>query len=418
MAQIDSSIPMSYQFGPSIGEHFKQAVSIADMMDQRKSRELERKAKIQDMEQGAELYPLQLQQAQQGLKNAQQTYNQNEQTNPLEVQQKRNALTQWATQYQQDIEEYDRKKDEIDETLMAKMAKIVNDQATFDHFNYALQKMGREPFEYGQVYDENAKMNLNSLIAKRGDAKGSSTASVFEPGSQEYNLADKIAKGQITWNQGLQAFVGFGNKTGKREDLINTIFEINPDYKSSDAEGAYRAAITSAQIPARAAGSYATAGASETGKRDVGKTLSETASERLGDFGSSHGQLDVLIKSFSNPEAPQGPISQIRKANPYDWQAQAKQQLIASTKQLIGKALEGGVLRKEDEEKYNKILPIMGDTYKSAVAKAENLSNMLNVAYKAKRRALKYAGYYVEDFPETYKNDNKSNNVDLNKFWK
>ena len=92
--------------------------------------------------------------------------------------------------------------------------------------------------------------------------KENSQATIFAPGTREYDLADKIAKGQITWNQGLQAFVGFGNKTGKREDLINTIFEINPDYKSSEAEGAYRAAVGEAQIPMKTKTAAATAAAS------------------------------------------------------------------------------------------------------------------------------------------------------------
>jgi hypothetical protein len=92
-------------------------------------------------------------------------------------------------------------------------------------------------------------------------------AGVFQPGTREYDLADKIAKGQITWNQGLQAFVGFGNKTGKREDLINTVFEINPDYKSSEGEGQYRAAIGEAQIPVKARTAAAT-GSSGTRARE------------------------------------------------------------------------------------------------------------------------------------------------------
>jgi len=50
--------------------------------------------------------------------------------------------------------------------------------------------------------------------------------STFEPGTKEYELAKKIAGGQLTYEQGLASFVGFGNKTGKREDLVNTIFEI------------------------------------------------------------------------------------------------------------------------------------------------------------------------------------------------
>jgi hypothetical protein len=137
-------------------------------------------------------------------------------------------------------------------------------------------------------------------------------------------------------------------------------------------------------------------------ERDIGKSLSETSAERLGDFGASLAQVETMSSSFKNPDSPQGPISQIRRLNPYDWQAKAKEQLVAATKQLVGKALEGGVLRAEDEIKYNKILPTIGDTYQTAVQKTINLQTMLDNAYKAKRSALKSAGYYVDKFPGSY----------------
>ena len=44
-------------------------------------------------------------------------------------------------------------------------------------------------------------------------------------------------------------------------------------------------------------------------------------------------------------------------------------------KQVIGKALEGGVLRKEDEEKYNEILPTITDTAEVAIRKMQMLNN-------------------------------------------
>jgi len=132
--------------------------------------------------------------------------------------------------------------------------------------------------------------------------------------------------------------------------------------------------------------------------KEEGAILSETSAERLGDFDASISQMGELLTGLNNPDAPQGPIEQWKKVNPYDWKAQGKQQLVAATKQLVGKALEGGVLRKEDEEKYAKILPTMGDTYESAKLKTEQLSAMLNNAYVAKRSALKNAGYDVKNF--------------------
>jgi hypothetical protein len=154
-----------------------------------------------------------------------------------------------------------------------------------------------------------------------------------------------------------------------------------------------------ADVAGEAAGKIA--GAKAAGERGAGVTLSETAARGLGDFQASQSQLSSLLEGINNPDAPQGPIAQWRKANPLDWRAQGKQQLVASTKQLVGKALEGGVLRKEDEEKYNKILPTMGDTYESALLKTWQLRDMLDNAYQAGLGALESAGYDVSKFPRS-----------------
>jgi hypothetical protein len=61
------------------------------------------------------------------------------------------------------------------------------------------------------------------------------------------------------------------------------------------------------------------------------------------------------------------------------WGADAKkrQATIKLVKQIIGKGLEGGVLRKEDESKYADILPNMGDETSVAIAKVEKLQQRL-----------------------------------------
>src|SRR5207237_10197195 len=58
--------------------------------------------------------------------------------------------------------------------------------------------------------------------------------------------------------------------------------------------------------------------------------------------------------------------------NPYSdaRKAQAKIDLV---KQRVGKALEGGVLRKEDEDKYKKILATLNDEPSTAISKVDNI---------------------------------------------
>lgn len=71
-------------------------------------------------------------------------------------------------------------------------------------------------------------------------------------------------------------------------------------------------------------------------------------------------------------------IGQLRGLNPYDTKAQTLQSQIGIAKQIVGKALEGGVLRKEDEIKYAKILPKMGDTDAVAQYKIDELYNLIS----------------------------------------
>jgi len=57
--------------------------------------------------------------------------------------------------------------------------------------------------------------------------------------------------------------------------------------------------------------------------------------------------------------------------------AKSRQGVIDRVKQVIGKALEGGVLRKEDEVKYEKILPTIGDPPAVAKSKLEGLEKAI-----------------------------------------
>jgi hypothetical protein len=78
--------------------------------------------------------------------------------------------------------------------------------------------------------------------------------------------------------------------------------------------------------------------------------------------------------------------------------SKARQALIDKAKQIIGKSLEGGVLRKEDEIKYTKILPTIGDPPEVALAKVEGLAQTIGVKRDDLLRALTTAGYRTSGF--------------------
>lgn len=79
-------------------------------------------------------------------------------------------------------------------------------------------------------------------------------------------------------------------------------------------------------------------------------------------------------------------------------ESKARQALIDKAKQIIGKSLEGGVLRKEDEVKYTKILPTIGDPPDVAMAKVQGLADTIGMKREDLLRALSSAGYRTSGF--------------------
>lgn len=78
--------------------------------------------------------------------------------------------------------------------------------------------------------------------------------------------------------------------------------------------------------------------------------------------------------------------------------AKQKRAVIDRVKQVIGKALEGGVLRKEDEYKYTKILPTIGDKDAVVLTKLNGLETAITQRLEQTIEALEQAGYNVGGF--------------------
>lgn len=103
-----------------------------------------------------------------------------------------------------------------------------------------------------------------------------------------------------------------------------------------------------------------------------GKPLSDTAVKEITQSETAIEQLEDLKAKIQSNLQYIGPISGLSALNPYS-KARQVQSDIDRVKQNVGKALEGGVLRKEDEEKYKKILATLTDTPDTAVYKVNSL---------------------------------------------
>jgi Arc/MetJ-type ribon-helix-helix transcriptional regulator len=113
------------------------------------------------------------------------------------------------------------------------------------------------------------------------------------------------------------------------------------------------------------------------------KPLNSTAAGTVTDLQNGIFNIRQLSEQIAASGANSPLIGALRSKNPFDTEAQSLQANISRVKQVIGKALEGGVLRKEDELKYAKILPTLNDTdavaqYKVQVI-ADDLQRKLNL---------------------------------------
>ena len=103
-----------------------------------------------------------------------------------------------------------------------------------------------------------------------------------------------------------------------------------------------------------------------------GKPLSDTAIKEITTTELALEGVKDLMENVKINEQYIGPISGIQSLNPYS-KARQVQADLDRIRQRVGKALEGGVLRKEDEEKYKKILATMFDTPETALYKLKQL---------------------------------------------
>lgn len=130
---------------------------------------------------------------------------------------------------------------------------------------------------------------------------------------------------------------------------------------------------------------------------DEGKVVPATQAGGLGDFDSAISLMDEVGAILAKSSDKFGPVKGgLGAANPYNVEAQQIDADLRRAAQIVGKAMEGGVLRKEDEIKYRRMLPKLTDTAEVAQYKMEQVKAMLERNRAQRIQALKSAGYNPE----------------------
>lgn len=136
-----------------------------------------------------------------------------------------------------------------------------------------------------------------------------------------------------------------------------------------------------------------------------GRAVTSADARRIADYNTGRSDLSVLSGAITQSGATgtraaveAGLPNWITDVTGWGTSAKQKQALIDRVKQVIGKTLEGGVLRKEDELKYTRILPTIADTNAVVVSKLQGLDAAIEERRQDTLEALSDAGYDVSRF--------------------
>ena len=144
------------------------------------------------------------------------------------------------------------------------------------------------------------------------------------------------------------------------------------------------------------------AGKRPASTREQGRAVTSGDAGRIAEFDTSLDDLAILDQQLGTTGAASKVGAMLPNAVTEwtGWGSDAKQRqgTIDRVKQVIGKALEGGVLRKEDEYKYAKILPTIGDPPEVAKSKLAELRKALTQRRQTFIESLGDAGFDTGKF--------------------
>lgn len=133
-----------------------------------------------------------------------------------------------------------------------------------------------------------------------------------------------------------------------------------------------------------------------------GKMLPADTALKVQEGATIPAMLKDIAQTLTNKAERFGPVSgRMSSFNPYDTEAQTIDAQMRTASQAFGRFMEGGVLRKEDEEKYRKMFPQLSDTPELAQNKLAIVQRLLAEKQNANISALGAQGYRTKGFQQT-----------------
>jgi len=133
----------------------------------------------------------------------------------------------------------------------------------------------------------------------------------------------------------------------------------------------------------------------------LGRPLDRTATDKITDYDKGFRNVNQLEDLLKANQDIIGPLAGMKSWNPYSTESRKILAILKQVKQVVGKTLEGGVLRKEDEAKYEKILPTLFDQPAVAFEKIKNLRKDIRLGRQEYLDNLKRAGFDTSGFVGT-----------------
>lgn len=186
-------------------------------------------------------------------------------------------------------------------------------------------------------------------------------------------------------------------KEAMRQSIMDKRYETEQATKGSQWE-AEMELKRQALEQAKAEKAAARAAAGEAKK--VAKRPGEVTVRNLSEGRLLPGELSNIERALKENADLFGPVGgRLGAINPYDMRSQNINSQVKATAQMIGKYMEGGVLRAEDIPKYAAMLPGLSDTPETAQNKINNVRALLTRKYNTDLESLQQGGYDVSGFP-------------------
>lgn len=130
-----------------------------------------------------------------------------------------------------------------------------------------------------------------------------------------------------------------------------------------------------------------------------GKNLSAPDTLKVQEGDTIPNTLNDIEATLTNSQDMFGPFSgRVAALDPYNEKAQTVDAQLRTASQEFGRFMEGGVLRKEDEEKYRRMFPQLSDTPEVAKNKLAIVRKKMIDKQNANVAALKSQGYNTRGF--------------------